>query len=102
MGLPQAFSPLESMSVPQGGFVIKTGETTEFSDSVDIIDPNLNIPRVIRNIITANAGVIKVTYLDGSIDVVPVTVGPNPMLVRRVWSTGTTAGIKTAGISVQY
>ena len=102
MGHPESFSPIESIAVPQGGFVIKTGETTEFSDSVDIIDPNTGEKRVIRNIITANAGVIKVTYLDGSIDIVPVVVGSNPMLVRRVWSTDTTAGIKTAGISVQY
>ena len=95
---PQAFSPEETMAVPTGGFVYTPTDTGD-----GIIDPNATPKtRLVRNIISTVAGVIRVTYLDGSVDDVPVIVGSNPMVVRKIWETGTTAGITSAGVHLQY
>lgn len=93
---PTSFSGSDSAAVPSGGFEY------EPTDVNNIIDPNTGNERIVRNIITTVEGVIKVTYLDGSIDIVPVLVGSNPMLVRKIWETDTTAGITAAKVHCQY
>jgi len=91
------------MGVPEDGFDFTPTDT----DDGILVDPDSpvagpNVYRTARNVISTVAGVLAVTYKSGRDAIVPVVVGSNPMQVTHIKATGTTAGITSAGVHVQF
>ena len=55
-------------------------------------DDTADLVRVTTGLSVATPGTVRVTTLDGSVAAISVHPGnPFPIIVRRVWATGTTA-----------
>lgn len=85
-------APVVDRQAANSDFIKKSYPVT-LSDSADL-------PQGVTSAVAAQAaGNIKVTYANGVIDTVPIVAGIwEPMNVKRIWSTGTTA----TGVSAGY
>ena len=69
----------------------KATDAISTSDSQDL-------PYITRALLLGVAGNVKVTYMNGDIDTVPLQAGFNPLQVVRVWTTGTDGGLNIHGV----
>jgi hypothetical protein len=79
-------------------------ETQDIFSGADLITPaDANLAKGARAFRSPAAGVIKVTTADGQVLVHPVAQGEVvKLMVNKIWATGTTAGIVSAGVVVYY
>lgn len=66
-------------SSAEGGFLITPNDSND-------------LEQVTKAILVGTAGILKVTYKNGSIDTIPVVAGYNPLRLSRVHLTSQTAG----------
>lgn len=97
----QSYTPAESIAAPDRGFVFTP------TDSTNILDPNLasGVDGIVaRAVTTRTDGDLKVTYAGSATPVVvPMLAGVRrSMIIRKIWSTGTTGQIVSDGVVVEY
>lgn len=98
---PMAYGALDSIAAPTHGFVFTP------TDNTDILDPNRlsgDQKVLVRAVTTTIDGTIVVKY-HGSLATVavPMLAGVRrSMQITKILSTGTTAGITSAGVVCEY